>query len=96
MVIKRFTRMSTTISPAKLERIRAVHRAAERDAAYFATHPELLDPYRGQWVVTHEGRVIAHSPDGSQAARSAPAEKYPGSSIFYLPTVEEIAGVRIL
>lgn len=88
--------MGKAMSAARRERILAVHRAAERDAAFFAAHPELLDPYRGQWVVTHERRVIAHSPDGSEAARLAPAEKYPGSSIFYLPTREELEGVFIL
>jgi hypothetical protein len=80
---------------SKKERILAVHRAAERDAAFFAEHPELLEPYRGQWVVAHEGRVIAHSPDGAGLAERAPAHKYPGSSIFYLPTREELEGVFI-
>ena len=88
--------MSDTFPAEKRERLLAVHRAAERDAEFFATHPELLEPYRGQWIVTHEGRVVAHSPDGSAAARLAPAEKYPGSSIFYLPTREELEGVFVL
>lgn len=47
-------------------------------------------------VVTHEGRVIAHSPDGSGLAKRAPADKYPGSSIFYLPIREELEGVFII
>ena len=85
-----------TMTDAKRERLLAIHRAAERDAAFFAEHPELLEPYRGQWVVTYDCRVIAASPDGSEAARRAPAKDYPGSSIFYMPTLEELEGILVI
>jgi hypothetical protein len=88
--------VSTTMTRAKMNRILANHRAAERDAEFFIAHPELLEPYRGEWIVTHAGRVVAHSLDGSEAARQAPATDYPGPSFFYLPTREELAGFHII
>ena len=72
------------------------YRTAERAAKHFARHPELLEPYRGQWVITHEGRVIAHSPDGSAIAGRHTVADYPGSRMFYVPTREEAAAVLIL
>ena len=84
------------MSASKLEQLIASHRAAERDTAFFVAHPELLEPYRGEWIVTHECRVIAHSPDGSEVARLAPARDYPGSSMFYLPTHEELKGIWVI
>jgi hypothetical protein len=85
-----------TMSASKLEQLKASHQATERDTAFFIAHPELLEPYRGQWIVIHECRVIAHSPDGSGLAERAPLHKYPGSSMFYLPTREELEGVWVI
>ena len=66
------------------------------DDQWLQDHPEELEPYRGQWVVVYKQRVIAHSPDGREAARAGNARDYPGSTIFYVPTREESAAVRIL
>lgn len=85
--------MSRIVPPSKKERILAVLRAGQRDDEMLAQNPGALEPYRGQWVVTHEGRVIAHSPDAAEAARQATAADYPGSHLRYVPTREEREGL---
>jgi hypothetical protein len=81
---------------SKEERILAVLRAGERDDELLAQNPGVLEPFRGQWVVTHEGRVIASSPDGGEAARQASAADYPGSHLRYVPTRDEREAVLVL
>ncbi|MGH2356068.1 MAG: DUF5678 domain-containing protein [Chloroflexota bacterium] len=71
-------------------------RQGEIDDRWLQEHPEALEPCRGQWVVVYQQRVIAHSPDGRDVARAAPAHLYPGSTMFYVPTREESEAVRIL
>lgn len=71
-------------------------RSGERDREWLAAHPTALDPYRGEWVVIHEGRVVAHHRDGRRLARLANARSHPGSSILYVPTREEAEAVHIL
>lgn len=70
-------------------------RAAEHVAEHFARHPELLEPYRGHWVVTHGGRVVAHARDGSSIAKRHTVRDFPGSRMFYVPTREEAEAVLI-
>jgi hypothetical protein len=71
-------------------------RQGEIDNAWLQEHPEALEPYRGQWVVVHGRRVVAHSPDGRTAARAVDPHTHPGASIFYVPTREEAEAVRVL
>lgn len=85
-----------TVAMSKEEQLLQDFRAAEQDAEHFARHPELLEPYRGQWVITHRTRVIAHSPDGSAIARRHTVRDHPGSRMFYVPTREEAGAVLIL
>ncbi|MBI3971459.1 MAG: hypothetical protein HY332_09240 [Chloroflexi bacterium] len=80
------------VTPQVLEAMRQ----SERDNRWLEEHPEALEPYRGQWVVVYQQRIIAHSPDAREAARAAPARTYPGSTLFYVPTREEAEAVRIL
>lgn len=88
--------MISAMSPSeKEEHILAVLRAGERDDELLAQNLRVLDPYRGQWVVTHEGKVVAHSTDGAEAARLAPAAVYLGSQLRYVPTNEERRGVFV-
>jgi hypothetical protein len=70
-------------------------RQGERDRAWLEQHPGVLEPYRGEWVVIYEARVVAHSPDGREVARQASARLYPGSTLLYVPTLEESAGIRV-
>ena len=70
-------------------------RQGEADGEWLAQHPEVLEPYRGQWVVVHKGQIVAHSPDGREAAREGNARTYPGAWLFYVPTREEAEAVRI-
>jgi hypothetical protein len=46
--------------------------------------------------VVYRQQVIAHSLDGREVARAAPAAQYPGSTMFRVPTREETEAVRIL
>lgn len=82
----------TEIPPRLIEAIRQ----GEIDDRWLEAHPEALEPYRGEWVVVYQERVIAHAPDAREVARLVPAAQYPGSTMFYVPTREESAAVRIL
>jgi hypothetical protein len=78
----------------RLERVRAVMRDWE-------TYPTPDDPdfariYAGQWVVMYQGRVVAHGRVGSEIAKLAPVQNYPGAEIFYVPTLEQQEGVWVL
>lgn len=88
--------MSKEAPKNKQELILAVHRVAEAERAWLAQHPEVLEPYRGQWVLVHNHRVVAHSPDGSEVARLAPARDYPGAIFEYIRTREELNAVLVL
>ena len=57
---------------------------------------DLLSTYPGEWVVIHQGHVVAHGPDGAEVAKMATGEKFPYSEMLYIPTLEKQAGVRIL
>jgi hypothetical protein len=69
----------------------AAMRQGEAGRAWLDEHLELLEPYRGQWVVVHGRQIVAHSPDGREVARLAPASEYPGALLEYVPTREEAA-----
>jgi hypothetical protein len=71
-------------------------RQGEADGEWLAQHPEVLEPFRGQWVAVHGGRIVAHSLDGREVARQANTREYPGAWIFYVPTRKEAEAVRIL
>lgn len=77
-------------------RVIEVLRLGEQDDAWLEQHPEVLDGYRGEWVVIHQGRVVAHALDGRELARLADARRYPGSTLLRVPTREEAAAVHIL
>lgn len=79
----------------RLEQVREIMRDWDtyKTTAY---DPEFARKYAGEWVVMHRGQVVAHGKVGSEAAREAPANKYPGAEIFYVPTLEEQEGVWIL
>jgi hypothetical protein len=74
----------------------AAMRQGEIDNEWLRTHQEALEPFRGQWVVVHDRRVVAHSPDGRAAARAVDPRTHPGATIFYVPTHAEAEAVRIL
>ena len=80
----------------KKDRVAAMFRAVERNRRLMAQNPDLLEPYRGQWVVIHDGAVLAHSPDGSGLAEAAPPDKYPGALMERVPTREELKGVLVV
>ncbi len=88
--------MSKTAPASKKERVLAVLRAGKRNDELLAQNPGVLEAYRGQWVVTHEDRVVAHSPDAAEAARKATAADYPGSELRYVPTRKEREAVLVL
>ncbi len=70
-------------------------RQGEADGEWLAQHPEVLEPFRGEWVAVHGGRIVAHSPDGREVARAAPTSRFPGALIEYVPTREEADAVHI-
>lgn len=77
-----------------LEQARDLLRAAETAPA--TVEPDFLEKYAGEWVVVDHGRVVAHGKDGAAVAKAASAAKYPHAILYYVPTLEEQAGVRIL
>lgn len=81
-----------TISDATLDAMRQ----GEADQAWLKAHPEVLEPYRGQWVAVHKGKIVAHSPDGAEAGRQVSAGSYPGCLFFRVPTQEEASAVWVL
>lgn len=80
------------VTPQMLEAMRQ----GEQDRAWLAQQPDVLVPYRGQWVVVHKRQIVAHSPDGQGLARHGDARTHPGALVFYVPTREAAAAVRIL
>ena len=82
----------TEATPAMLDAMRQ----GEIDRQWLAEHPEVLEPYRGEWVVIHRGRVVAHSADAWEAGQRGNAQTYPGCLFFRVPTREEAEAVRIL
>ncbi|MGH2354208.1 MAG: DUF5678 domain-containing protein [Chloroflexota bacterium] len=79
------------VTPEMLEAMRQ----GDMDNRWLEEHPEALEPYRGEWVVVHNKRVVAHSRDGREAARAGNVHRYPGGSLFYVPTREESEAIRI-
>lgn len=79
------------VTPKMLE---AMHQG-EMDRQWLEENPGVLEPYRGQWVVIHKGRIMAHSPDGREVARAAPAACYSGALLEYVPTREEAESIHI-
>ena len=79
------------VTPQMMEAMRQ----GEADGEWLAQHPEVLEPFRGEWVVVHGGRIVAHSPDGREAAQSAPTSQYPGALLEYVPTREEASAPHI-
>lgn len=71
-------------------------RLGQQDDAWLEQHPEVLERYRGEWVVIYRGRVVAHARDGRELARLADARRYPGSTLLRVPTREEADAVHIL
>jgi hypothetical protein len=73
----------------------AAMRQGEADREWLADHPDVLDPFRGQWVVVHNRRVVAHSPDGREVAAAASTSRYPGALLEYVPSREEAEAVHL-
>ena len=76
------------------EQARELFRAT--DGAQPAVEPDFLEKYAGEWAVVDGGRVIAHGKDGAEVAKAVSVADYPYSILYYVPTLEEQAGVRIL
>jgi hypothetical protein len=91
--------MATQAEPTKPievtpEVLEALRRGA-LDREWVDEHPEVLEPYRGQWVVIHNRRIVAHSPDAAEAARAAPAARYNGGLLEYVPAREATPAVHV-
>jgi len=78
------------VTPQMLEAMRQ----GEADREWLEEHPEVLGPFRGQWVVVHKRQIVAHSPDGREVAGAAPASRYPGALLEYVPSREEAQAVH--
>jgi hypothetical protein len=88
--------MADTVTRVKVPpEVIEVLRQGESDDRWLQEHLEILEPYRGEWVVVHGRRVVAHAPDGRDVARVAPASDYPGALLLYVPTREEARAVHI-
>jgi hypothetical protein len=71
-------------------------RAGYDDLAWLRSHPEIQHDYRGQWIVVRDRKVIAHFKAGDPLSGSTGNHSFPGASIFYIPTDEELTGIRII
>lgn len=71
-------------------------RDGARDLEWLRQHPEVLEQYRGEWVVVHNRAVVAHARDGREVTRRANARTHPGATLLYVPTREEAGAVRVL
>lgn len=76
------------------EQVRELFRVLESKPE--SVEPDFLRKYAGEWVVVDRGRVVAHGKDGAKVAQQAPVDEYPFGELFYVPTLEEQEGVRIL
>ncbi len=74
----------------------AAMRQGEADREWIEAHPEVLEPFRGQWVVVHQRQVVAHSADAWDAALRGSTDRYPGCLLIHVPTREEAAAVHVL
>jgi hypothetical protein len=89
--------VSKTMPASTRGQVAAMFRGVDRNRRLMAKNPpDWLEPYRGQWVVIYDGKVIAHSPDGSGLAEAAPPDKYPGALLHRVPTDEELRGVLVV
>jgi hypothetical protein len=88
--------MARTAAADRIEIPPEIIRQGQLDNQWLEEHPEALDPYRGEWVVVHSRRIVAHFADGREAAREGNADKYPGGTLFYVPTDEEANAIRIV
>jgi hypothetical protein len=78
----------------RLDQARELLREAQNQP--MPADPDFLTKYAGEWVVLDHGQVVAHGKDGAEVAKAAPVSAYPYSVLYYVPTLEEQAGVRIL
>lgn len=79
-------------STDRLVQVREIFR--ELEAHPMSYDPDLARTYRGQWVVIHRGRVVAHGKKGSELIQAGHAREL-GALVVYVPTPEEQAEVRI-
>lgn len=85
------------MAASKRKQVAALLAAAERDRELMAQNPPgWLEPYRGQWVLIHEGKVVAHSPDGSGLTHAAMRRAYPHALLERVPSREEMEGVLVV
>ena len=89
--------VNETAPATKHEQVVAVFRDIERNQRLMALNPQdWHEPYRGQWVIIYDGKVIAHSPDGEDLAEAEPPDKYPGALLHRIPSAEELKGVLVV
>ena len=74
----------------------AAIRRGRNDAQWLQGNAHVLDAFRGEWVVVHDKKVVAHARDGRVAAREGNAQRFPGATLIYVPTDQESEAVRIL
>ena len=76
-------------------RVMETLRLGEQDDAWIEQHREALEACRGEWVVSHSGRVEAHAHDGREVVRLADARHYPVSTPVRMPALGEGDTVHI-
>ena len=59
----------------------------EEERAFRQKHRQLLQRYKGQFVVLYQGRVVGHGPDDEELAREV-FEQF-GDVSFYIAKVEK-------
>lgn len=75
---------------SKKKRVSAAFRSASRDAEWLRNHPEVIKEYAEQWVVIQTGQIVAHSPDGASLTAWANINRFPGSTLCYIPHPDEL------
>ncbi|MGH2460983.1 MAG: DUF5678 domain-containing protein [Chloroflexota bacterium] len=83
-----------TKSLDRLEQVREVMR--DWETFPMPRDPDFARKYAGEWVAVYRGQVVAHGRNGAEVAQAATVQKYPGATVFYVPTREQQEGVWIL
>jgi hypothetical protein len=76
--------------------VREALAAGYRDLEWLWAHPDISRDYAGEWIVILDGQIIAHGSDGAVVAGEANINRFPGSSLHYIPSEEEREAIRII
>lgn len=69
-------------------------RLRSEEADWRRTHPEMLQPYEGQWVVLEKNKIIVSGTDVASVLAQAKGHGIPSPYIFYVEPAQTREGDR--